>query len=101
MGSHNNTQIVRAPEILDLDSRAAFRDAVMEAVEALGDDSGVLVIDFSSTSNLDTAGLATLAYVHRKASERRHVIRLRKASDEIRVSLVLARLEELFELEAA
>jgi anti-anti-sigma regulatory factor len=90
---------IGAPRLLGVDSEADFRQHATEVIESLADGSGVLVVDLSETQSIDTAGLAMLATIHRKASENRCVVRLKSPNEEIRFSLVLARLEQLFELE--
>ncbi len=90
---------IEAPRLLGVDTEEDFRQRAQQEIDALGDGSGVLVVDLSETQSIDTAGLAMLALIHRKASENRCVVRLRSPNEEIRFSLVLARLEQLFELE--
>ena len=65
----------------------------------LGVCDGGLVIDLSGTRSVDSAGLGALMLIQRKAAERRQVVRLRGANEELRFLLVLTKLDDLFELE--
>ena len=47
------------------------------------------------------AGLGALMLIQRRAAERRQVVVLRNASEEIRFLLVLTKLDDLFQLESA
>ncbi|HVO34141.1 MAG TPA: STAS domain-containing protein [Gemmatimonadales bacterium] len=93
--------VVRAPETLDRDSRAAFRRAALAEVEAaLGAAPGRrLVIDLSGTRRVDSAGLGALIMLQQRAAELRHTVCLRGASEELRFMLVLTRLDDRFEFE--
>ncbi|MEP6571665.1 MAG: STAS domain-containing protein [Gemmatimonadota bacterium] len=88
-----------APEHLGLDSRTDFRQAAAALLEQLPERTGRLVIDLSSTKQVDSAGLGALMLVQRRAAERRQVVVLRNANDELRFLLVLTKLDDLFQLE--
>ena len=88
-----------APERLDLESRTVFRRAAAEVLDLLAEGTGCLVIDLSGTRSVDSAGLGALMLIQRKAAERRQVVRLRGANEELRFLLVLTKLDDLFELE--
>jgi anti-anti-sigma regulatory factor len=90
---------IAAPRLLGVDTDRGFRERATEEIKSISDGNAVLVVDLSDTQSIDTAGLATLASIHRVASENRCVVRLKNPNEEIRFSLVLARLEQLFELE--
>lgn len=90
-----------APAHLGLDSRADFRRAAVELLDALPEGDGVLIVDLSATRLLDSAGLGALMLVRQHAAERRQVVRLRGVNEEIRMLLVLTRLEDLFDLEGS
>jgi anti-anti-sigma regulatory factor len=63
--------------------------------------AGRLVIDLARTRQVDSAGLGALMLIQRRAAERRQVVVLRNASEEIRFLLVLTKLDDLFQLESA
>jgi len=89
------------PDQVGIENREEIRQAAEERLAAMPEGEGVLILDLSGTEYIDTAGLGLLAMVHRLAAERHHVVRLRNPNEEIRFSLVLARLDDLFELEPA
>ena len=60
---------------------------------------GRLVIDLCATGWVDCAGLGALVLVQRHAAARRQVVRLRGPNDEIRLLLMLTKLDDLFEVE--
>ena len=97
--TETNARIVQAPEILGLEARGAFRDGAVELLGQLPDKS-VLVIDFSGTRRIDSAGLGALMLVQRKAVEREQRVVLRHLRDEFRFLLVLTKLDDLFEIES-
>ena len=90
-----------APQHLGLDSRTEFRQSAVQLLEQLPERTGRLIIDLSGTRQVDSAGLGALMLVQRRASERRQVVVLRNANDELRFLLVLTKLDDLFQLEAA
>jgi anti-anti-sigma regulatory factor len=94
--------VVRAPEVLDRDSRAAFRRAALAEVEStLGaSPGGRLIVDLSATIRVDSAGLGALIMLQQRAAELRHTVCLRGASEELRFLLVLTRLDDRFEFES-
>lgn len=93
--------VVRAPAHLGAQTRAAFREEALRALESLGTGArgGRLVIDLSGTQRLDSAGLGTLVVLQLRAAERRHSVGLRGASEEIRFLLLMTRLEDRFVIE--
>jgi len=88
-----------APAHLGLDSRADFRRAGLEALDAMPEGDGALVVDLSATRLIDSAGLGALVLVRQHAAGRRQVVRLRGVNEEIRMLLALTRLEDQFQLE--
>ena len=94
--------MVRAPEVLDRDSRTAFRRAALAEVEAAfgATPGGRLIVDLSATIRVDSAGLGALIMLQRRAAELRHTVCLRGASEELRFVLVLTRLDDRFEFES-
>jgi len=92
-------KVLAAPEKLGLDSRSAFRRAAGDLLDALPEGSGRLVIDLASTRQVDSAGLGALMLIQRRAAERRQIVCLRGANEELRFLLVLTKLDDLFELE--
>ncbi len=73
----------------------------LSAVEAHGvaAPAGRLVVDMSGTHKVDSAGLGALIMLQQRASELRHTVCLRGASEELRFLLVLTRLDDRFEFE--
>jgi anti-anti-sigma regulatory factor len=90
-----------APETLGLDTRVEIRKTAVSLLEEMPEGSGRLVIDLARTRNVDSAGLGALMLIQRRAAERRQVVVLRNASEEIRFLLVLTKLDDLFQLESA
>src|SRR5438045_3105194 len=88
-----------APHSVDLQSRPVFRLAAAEVLDLLAEGNGRLVIDLSGTRTVDSAGLGALMLIQRKAAERRQIVCLRGANEELRFLLVLTKLDDLFELE--
>ena len=99
--TETNARVVHAPEVLGLESRGTFRDAAVELLEALPEQEGTLLIDFSGTRRIDSAGLGALMLVQRRAAERQQRVVLRHLRDEFRFLLVLTKLDDLFEIEPA
>lgn len=97
--SSTTERVLNAPETLGLDTRAPFRQEAVALLEELPEGLGRLVVDLDRTNRVDSAGLGALMLVQRKASERRQIVALRNASDEIRFLLALTKLSDLFEIE--
>lgn len=93
--------VVQAPATLGRETHAHFRRAALEALEALdpGERRTPLVIDLSATRQVDSAGLGALVLVQRRASEMRRAVLLRGVSEELRVLLVMTRLDDRFVFE--
>jgi anti-sigma B factor antagonist len=90
-----------APETLGLDTRVEIRKTATRLLEEMPEGMGRLVIDLGRTRQVDSAGLGALMLIQRRAAERRQVVVLRNASEEIRFLLVLTKLDDLFQLESA
>jgi anti-anti-sigma factor len=88
------------PETLGLDTRVEIRKAAIRLLEEMPEGAGRLVIDLARTRHVDSAGLGALMLIQRRAAERRQVVVLRSASEEIRFLLVLTKLDDLFQLES-
>ena len=88
-----------APETLGLDTRVQIRKAAIQLLEEMPEGTGRLVIDLGRTRHIDSAGLGALMLIQRRAAERRQVVVLRSASEEIRFLLVLTKLYDLFQVE--
>ena len=88
-----------APETLGLDTRVEIRKTAFELLEQMPEGAGRLVIDFTRTRQVDSAGLGALMLIQRRAAERRQAVALHGVNDELRFLLVLTKLAELFELE--
>ena len=99
MSTNPCERVVLAPETLGLESRSEFRQRAVALLEEMPEGLGRLVVDLSNTHHVDSAGLGVLMLVQRRASERRQMVALRKASEEVRFLLVLTRLHDLFEIE--
>jgi len=89
-----------APETLGLDTRVEIRKAAIRLLEEMPEGGGRLVIDLAGTRHVDSAGLGALMLIQRRAAERRQVVVLRSASEEIRFLLMLTKLDDLFQLES-
>jgi anti-anti-sigma factor len=98
---HDAERAMVAPETLGLDTRVEIRKAAIRLLEEMPEGVGRLVIDLAPTRHVDSAGLGALMLIQRRAAERRQVVVLRNASDEIRFLLVLTKLDDLFQLESA
>jgi anti-anti-sigma factor len=72
--------------------------AVIEGHAAI-EPGGRVVVDLAGTTNVDSAGLGALIMLQHRASELRHTVCLRGASEELRFLLVLTRLDDRFEFE--
>jgi anti-anti-sigma regulatory factor len=99
--SHDAERGMIAPETLGLDSRVEVRKAAIRLLEEMPEGVGRLIIDLGRTRQVDSAGLGALMLIQRRAAERRQLVVLRNLSDEIRFMLVLTKLDDLFQLEAA
>ncbi|HEY9016046.1 MAG TPA: STAS domain-containing protein [Gemmatimonadales bacterium] len=98
---HEAERSMAAPETLGLDTRVEVRKAAVRLLEEMPEGTGRLVIDLGPTRHVDSAGLGALMLIQRRAAERRQVVVLRNASEEIRFLLVLTKLDDLFQLESA
>lgn len=92
---------IAAPATLGLDTRHEFRRAAIDLLDTLPEGRGRLVIDLAPTSHVDSAGLGALMLIQRHAAERRQVVALEGASDELRFLLTLTKLDDLFEVSAS
>lgn len=97
--THVNERLLMAPVSLGLDARADFRRRALEALHAMPEGGGRLVVDLSQTTHIDSAGLGALMLIQRSAGERRQRIALVHPSDELRFLLVLTKLADLFEIQ--
>ncbi len=92
-------KLIVAPSHLGLETRVEFRRASVDLLDALPENNGRLVVDMSLTRLVDSAGLGTLILVQQHATARRQSVRLRGVSEELRMLLVLTKLEDMFEVE--
>ena len=97
---HDTERGMAAPETLGLDTRVEVRKAAIRLLEEMPEGVGRLVIDLARTRHVDSAGLGALMLIQRRAAERRQVVVLRSASEEIRFLLMLTKLDDLFQLES-
>lgn len=102
-GKNNNAQAgvrtIQAPAQLDMGSRDDFSARATQLLDDMPPGGGCLIIDLATTHYVDTSAVGTLAQLQGKAAERRNIIRLRNANEEIKFALLLARMDELFEME--
>jgi len=91
--------VIAAPAHLGLETRAEFRRGAVELLDALPQGAGRLVVDVSLTRLVDSAGLGTLILIQQHAAARRQTVRLRGINEELRLLLVLTKLEDQFEIE--
>ena len=98
--THPTDRILTAPEALGLDSRVSFRRTASALLDELPEGTGRLVIDLSTTQQVDSAGLGALMLIQRRAAERRLTVCLRGVTEDLRFLLVLTKLDDLFDLEA-
>lgn len=96
-GKHDHA--VAAPKQLGMDAREEFRERAYRVLDGMEEGKGSLVVDLSETYFVDTAGLGVLADVQRRASQQRHAVRLRGLNEDIRFTLVLSRMQDLFVIE--
>jgi anti-anti-sigma regulatory factor len=101
MSAHTMTRELAAPQSLGLQTRIDFRKQAIALLEAMPEGGGRLLIDLTPTRHVDSAGLGALMLVQRRAAERRQTVVLRRPNDELRFLLVLTKLDDLFEMEAA
>ena len=99
MRSPNDVErTLTAPQNLGLDTRVEIRKDAIKLLEEMPEGIGRLVVDLSGTQQVDSAGLGALMLIQRRAAERRQIVVLRNASEEIRFLLMLTKLDDLFEL---
>src|SRR5512142_134283 len=93
--------VVQAPDTLGRETHAHFRREVLEVLEATqpSDRWTQLVIDLSATREVDSAGLGAMVLIQRRAAEMRRAVYLRGVSEELRVLLVMTRLDDRFVIE--
>lgn len=99
MATHDKARDLVAPQRLGLDTRVEFRKTAVQALDALPEGNGRLVIDLSNTRQVDSAGLGVLMLIQRRAAERRQAVVLRHPNDEIRFLLAITKLAGLFTIE--
>jgi anti-anti-sigma factor len=95
----DDERMIAAPAHLGLETRAEFRRAAAELLDALPEGAGRLVVDVSLTRLVDSAGLGALILIQQHAAGRRLTVRLRGINEELRLLLSLTKLEDLFEIE--
>ncbi len=95
--NHLSERVIAAPAQLDLVTRDHFQCAALSLVEEMPEGPGSLTIDLGETHCLDASALGALAVVQARAADRHLVVRLKNASEDVRFSLILARLENRFE----
>jgi len=68
-------------------------------LDQLPEGQGCLVVDMTLSRLVDSAGLGVLVLIQQHAAGRRQTVRLRGASEELRLLLALTRLEDMFDVE--
>ncbi|MBI4503164.1 MAG: STAS domain-containing protein [Gemmatimonadetes bacterium] len=96
---HDSTKVIVAPSHLGMETRGEFRRSAVELLDGLPEGSGCLIVDVSLSRLVDSAGLGTLILIQQHAAGRRQTVRLRGISEELRLLLVLTKLEDMFEVE--
>ena len=71
----------------------------MGLLDQLPEGQGCLVVDMTLSRLVDSAGLGVLVLIQQHAAGRRQTVRLRGASEELRLLLALTRLEDMFDVE--
>ncbi len=95
--------VVQAPPSLGRETHTQFRRDALESLEA-AHPSGrgePLVVDLAATREVDSAGLGALVLVQRRAAEMGRPVHLRGASEELRILLVMTRLDDRFVFEGS
>lgn len=101
MSDPSQLQSLEAPTHLGVENRTAFFTAASDLLKQLPKGTGTLVVDLSHTHYVDAAGLSTLALIQRKAAEYQSIVRLKNPNDEVRFSIVLAGMDDLFEMDVS
>jgi anti-sigma B factor antagonist len=99
--THIPEKSLQAPQNLGLETRGEFRKAAVGLLEQMPDGDGQLVIDLTNTTHVDSAGLGALMLIQRRATERHLQVVLRGTRQELRLLLVLTKLDDLFTFETA
>jgi len=97
MKIQNDGDTLRASAIAELSAANAnsFRD---EARHAFGQQQRNIEIDLSQTTALDSCGLGALVALHKTASARGGVLRLRNPTPPVQQILELTRMHRIFEV---
>ncbi len=90
--------VVKAPSTLGRETHEQFRREALEVLES--SPPSALVIDVAATGEVDSAGLGALVVIQRRAAELRRPVHLRDASEELRLLLVMTRLDDRFVFES-
>lgn len=88
-----DTFVVRVPKQLVAENRHQLKQQVVEAL-AMGVKS--VLLDFTGTGYVDSAGLGTLVSLSKAARERAAELRLSNLNDDLRMLFALTKLDELF-----
>lgn len=94
-------RVLDAPALLGLPTREGFRVAANAMLGEMPKGDGELVIDLGATREVDSSGLGVLVMIQRHAAERRQQVVLRGVGPELEYLLVLTKLDDLFQFEAA
>ncbi len=94
-------RVLDAPTLLGLATRGGFREAANSLLDEMSAGNGELVIDLGATREVDSSGLGALVLIQRHAADRRQQVVLRGVGPELEYLLVLTKLDDLFQFEAA
>ncbi len=82
---------------LGLQTREAFRQSATAFLDEMPRGSGVLIVDFTATRDVDSAGLSALVMTQRHATDRGQRVMLSHVGAELEFLLVLTKLDDLFQ----
>jgi anti-anti-sigma factor len=93
--------VAHAPALLVEDTRAEFRETVVELIErASAARAAEVTIDLARTEEIDASGLGLLVLAQRRARDHRMTVRLVNVRPAVRRLMELTRLDFLFHIAA-
>jgi anti-anti-sigma factor len=91
--------VLVAPLRLVAEHRADFRNEALKTIERAATAGHSIVVDLTSTVEIDSSGLGLLVLVEKRARERGIKTVLRKPGTEVRTMLAATKLEMLFTIQ--
>lgn len=91
------TRVLHAPDNLGLATRETFRLEANSLLDEMAEGNGCLIVDLGDTRKVDSSGLSALVMIQRHASDRRQSVVLRGVNAELEYTLVLTKLDDLFQ----